>query len=299
LLIAQDQGYFAAERLDVEFTRLASVDLAVPMLIEGRIDAIAGVAVPALLYAMARGERVRAVSEKGSYQTGRCSRMAIMTRPGLLASRRGGSGPPPIRRISVGTQAPIHYLAERTLARAGLRLDDLEVLYVPDAPEIEALAAGTLDAAIVGEPWITRALREDKAELWIAGEDVLRDQAYAFIFYGPTLLERDPDAGRRFLIAYLRGLRRYLEGKTPGNIELLARVTGEAPATLQQSCWPEFDPHGSSDVTTLRDYQDWVLERGLIERIVRDDEFWDGSFIDHANRALAAREPGEQREERP
>lgn len=285
ILIAKEEGYFAAQGLDVELVTMNAVDMAVPLLLNGELDVIAGALVPGILNAAARGIAIKAVAERGSYARDGCTRLAILTRPGLLEQYEG-NGPPPLRRISLNPLPPMLYAVERVLAQAGVDLDTLESVHLPDAAEMEALRDGKIDAAFTGEPWLTRMLDAGAGDLWLRTEDALPGEAYGFSFYGPTFLERNPDAGRRWMIAYLEGVRRFQAGRTPETVELVARVTGEDPAMLARMCWPTFTADGRTDPAMIEAFQQWALEKELIEPAAAGVDLWDGSFVDAALKVL-------------
>jgi NitT/TauT family transport system substrate-binding protein len=286
LLIADAEGYFAEQNLEVEFVRLADPNNAMPMLLDGGVDVLTGGPTPAILNAMARGLPVRAVAEKGYLRAQGCSRAGLVIRKPLLEAANGGV--PAVRRISMDKAPQQLYLVEKMLAAAGLRMSDLDQKFVLHAPEMEALADGTLDAALAGEPWLTLNLERGHVVQWVRAEDVLPDAQLSFIYFGPNLLERDVSIGARFLAAYLKGVRLYEEGKTERNLELLARVTGDGQEMIEKMCWPAFVLDGRIDYSALRDFQQWAIERDLVEAVVEEAEFWDPKYLKAANDALSA-----------
>ena len=96
----------------------------------------------------------------------------------------------------------------------------------------------------------------------------------SFLFFGPNLLQKNPDAGRRFLIANLKAVRQLEEGKTKRNLEVLARVTEESTEELQQMCWPAYYRDGHIDSHSIADFQDWALKHKLIDRAATQQESW-------------------------
>ncbi len=284
LLVAQAEGYFAEQGLDVEFVRLSDPAAATPMLISGTLDVMPGGASPGVLNAMARGLPIRAVSDKGYFEPGRCSRGGLVLRadlakPGVDVRKR-------VHRISIDKQPQQQYLVEKMLESVGLRLRDLEALYIPHLPEIEAFSKGTVDAALASDPYNTMMVERKVAVQWVRQEDVFPGMQFSFLFFGPTLLQKNPDAGTRFLIAYLKAVRRLETGKTPENLELVTRLTEEGADAVKQMCWPSYYRDGRVEVQTIADFQKWALERKLIDRIVNEDEFFEPKLVAQANAAL-------------
>ncbi len=284
ILLARALGFFAEEGLDVEFIKVANSTEAIPSLLNGDLDVFPGSANPGLLNAMARGVPVRMVADRGYLDPSGCTSAAIMVPPGRAAAMR--ANPRLVRRISIERQHGTLYLIERSLESVGLSIDSLDTKFVPPLPEAEALGKGTLDAAFVGEPWIARAVSAGKAEIWIRVEAVLPHLQSGFIFFGPSLLTQDPDAGRRFLIAYRRGVARLLDGKTPENVQIMVRETGDTPELVRQSCWPTFRADGHIDLASTQDYQRWLLKKGLVRELATPAQMWDPSFLVYADSVL-------------
>ncbi len=287
VLIAYADSFFAEEGLDIEFIKVANSTEAIPALIKGDLDVFPASANPGLFNAMARGIAVRMVADRGYLDPNGCSSVAIAVPPGRAAAFR--ANPRIVRRVSIERQHGMLYMIEKSLASVGLSIDSLDTKIIPPLPEQEALGKGTLDAAFVGEPWIARAVSAGKAEIWIRVEDVLPNMQSGFIFYGPSLLTRDPDAGRRFLIGYRRGVAKLQEGKTPANVALLAKETGDTPELVRQACWPTLRQDGRVDLTSTLEYQRWLQRKGLVPVPATTDQMWDPSFLDYADSVLQRR----------
>ncbi len=285
LLMADAEGYFAEQGLEVEFVRLSDNSSALPMLVDGSLDVLTGGPTPAILNAMARGLPVRAVAEKGYFRTGGCSRGGLVIRKALLDDATGGV--PAVHRVSIEKSPQQRYLVEKMLEHVGIDPDSIQFLYILHAPEMEALSDGTLDAALAGEPWLTLNV-ERGAVQWVRVEDVEPDAQFSFVYFGPNLMNGDPDIGRRFLVAYLKAVREFEQGKTPRNLELLSRITGDGADMIRKMCWPPFREDGRVDFRGVRDFAAWAVERGLVDRKVPEAGFWEPSFLEAANRTLGA-----------
>lgn len=287
VLIAYADSFFAEEGLDVEFIKVANSTEAIPALLNGDVDVYPASANPGLFNAMARGMAVRIVADRGYLDPNGCTSVAIAVPPGRAAAMR--ANPRLVRRVSIERQFGVLYMIEKALESVGLSIDSLDTKIIPPLPEAEALGKGTLDAAFVGEPWIARAVSAGKAEVWIRVETVLPNMQSGFIFFGPSLLTRDPDAGRRFLIGYRRGVARLQEGKTPENVALLVKETGDTPELVRQSCWPTLRTDGRIDMASTQEYQRWLQQKGAVPKLATPDQMWDSSFLEYADSVLKGR----------
>jgi hypothetical protein len=113
----------------------------------------------------------------------------------------------------------------------------------------------------------------------VTGAEVLPNLQFSYFVFGPGMLDRRPvEDGARFLEAYLRAVRELEKGKTPPNIELLARATSLEPELLERACWTRFRSDGALDEESFRGFQEWLLERDLLDRMVEPEEYWDDRF---------------------
>lgn len=288
LLLARADSFFAQEGLEVEFVKVANSTDAIPSLINGDLDVLPASANPGLFNAMARDLPVRIVGDRGFFDSTGCTTTAIAVTPGKLEAIR--ANPRLVKRISVERQFGMQYIIEKSLASVGLHLDSLDSKFVPPLPEAEALAKGTLDAAFLGEPWIARDVAGGKAVVWIRAEQVLPNAQTGYVFFGPSILARDRDLGQRFMVAYRRGVAKLLEGKTPENVAIMARETGDTPDLVRQQCWPALHRDGRVDLASTMDYQRWLQQKGLVATLATTAQMWDSTFVVHADAVLRSRD---------
>ena len=100
------------------------------------------------------------------------------------------------------------------------------------------------------------------------------------------LLKENPDAGRRFMTAYLKAARQYSQGKTERNVEIVAKYTQLDPSFLKRAAWPTMREGGGVNTDSLLDFQDWALKRKYLDKKIPADRFWDPRFVEHARKAL-------------
>jgi NitT/TauT family transport system substrate-binding protein len=290
--IAAEEGYFAAQGLRVEFINMVNSAHAVPALAEGEVDVLSSAIRVNLLNAIARGAEIKFVADLGRVRAGDCTARAFLAHPALLAS--GALADPSDlagRRISADPAFYSGYVLERLLARGGLTLDDVELVGLSSPTEPGALENGSVDVVTSVEPWITRMVSAGQAAVWIAIEDVVPVFQVSTVVFGPTLLGADPEAGERFLIAYLQGVRQYNEGKTPRNLEILAKHTGLDPELLARCCWTPITADGRIDLASMLEYQRWMVGKGFLDRVLDEEAYWDPRLVDRACRALDESQP--------
>jgi NitT/TauT family transport system substrate-binding protein len=289
LFIAEEEGYYAEQGLEIEFVKMARSTEAIPALAQGDLDVLGAIVSVGLLNAMAKGGDIRFVADVAHINPTGCTYMAVMARralveAGQLDSPAGLQG----YQTSVQPSSISSYLVEKLLNTVGMTLDDVDTVDVMDPVELEAFETGALDAAAASEPWVTRMLQAGHAVDWVPAQQVIPGFQLTVIAYGPTLIDENPDAGKRFMTAYLKAVRQLNEGKTERNLDLLAEFTGLDREVLEQTCWPSTHPDGQINVQSVVDFQSWALENGYLDNPVTEEQLWDPSFIDYANEVLGA-----------
>lgn len=287
--IAQEEGYFADEGLEVEFVKFQRSSDAIPALLQGQIDVVGGALSFGLLNAMAKDQRMRLVADKGYLSDTGCSYTSILAGkhldPGRLNSKEALSG----LRIVTNLASSRGYFMEEMLAGYGLTAADVAVVDIPDAAAMEALGSGAIDLAVFVEPSITQALESGYAAEWLRVGERLPGFQIGLLTYGPNFLQRNPDIGERFMVAYIKGVRQYNQGKTARNLEILEKNTHLGKKLLELSCWPAFRDDGMIAGETVTAFQRWGSGRGLLDEVVDPARLINKRFTDHANQVLRAR----------
>jgi NitT/TauT family transport system substrate-binding protein len=284
--IAEEEGYFAEQGIQIEFVRLAPQD-STPALAQGEVDVSAGLVTAGLLNAIARGGKIRIVADQEHIDPVGCPQIALVARRSLVEA--GGLENPEQmegKQVDVLPASWNNYYLATLIATVGLTPDDLALTNIPSAAEIEALDKGTLDMSTIGEPWLTRMLQAGHTPILAPVQEVMPDSQVAVILYSSRLLDENPDAGKRFMIAYLEAVRQYNRGKTERNLELLAELTELDQAVLEEACLPAIRNDGTINVESVLDFQDWAVEAGFIESLALEEQLWDPSFVEYANEVL-------------
>jgi len=286
--IAEEEGYFTEQGLQVEFVKMADAVVGLPALIKGDLDVIPDVFYPSYLNAIARGARIRIVADRGYLVSTGCASVAIMARRTLVeegklsrVSQLKG------KRVAMTQGSSIlGYILEKVLSQDSLTLTDVETVFLQMPARLDAFAKGSIDVTLGSEPWVTRMLQAGHSVIWMPINHIVPNFQWAFLIYGPTLLENNPEAGKRFMVAYLKAVRQYNQGKTKRNLEIIAKHTGLDRELLQKCCWRAFQNDGQINIDSILDCQSWALQKGFLDKVVSPNQFWDPSFIEHANKVL-------------
>jgi len=277
--IADAEGYFEAQGLDIEFVQFERGADAIAALINGDIDVWGGATSASIFNAMQRAS-LKIVGGRGYFPEDDCGYTAFLLRSELLESGRVESAEDlaGLKVVQDREGGMRDYALRRLLENVGLSLEDVGVVTIVDEVVIDAFAEGDIDMAAMGEPWVARIASAGHAESWLSFGQVLPDYPFGIIVFGEQLLQEDEEAGMRFMDAFLQGIEQYNQGKTDRNLEILADMTGLERELLETACWPSYQADGGIDLQGLLDFQNWLVQNGYLDAALEPDQLWDSRF---------------------
>ncbi len=285
--IGKEEGYFAEQGIEIEFVEMRFQNI-IPTLAQGKVDVAAGFMSVNILNAIARGARIKFVADKGYIApTGSASAALVARRTLVEAGELDSPAQLKGKRIVMQQETIEGYYVEKLLNSVNLTLDDIEIVNILSPPvELEALEKGTIDLTATSEPWITRMLQAGHGVLWMPIQKIIPEFQFAFVLYGPTLLDKNPEVGKRFMVAYLKAVQQYNQGKTEHNLDLLTKFTGLDRELLKEACWVQMRNDGRMNVESVLDFQTWALGKGFLDKEVTGEQIWEPSFVEHACQVL-------------
>jgi ABC-type nitrate/sulfonate/bicarbonate transport system substrate-binding protein len=284
LFIAQDEGYFARQGIAVEFVKFQSAAASVPALVNGDIAVSGGQYSPAMVNAIIKDVNVRIVADKGRASSGACNTNGIVVRRELFESGE-------VTKVSdlkgrkIMFTSDQSYLISLLLERGNLTPDDVEIVNMDFASGVIALTNGAVDAADLSEPFNTQVNNSGSAVMLIPTNEYCPGFSYP-LYYGTAFLDKDPELGRRFMVAYLQGVRQYNQGKTERNLVIMGNYTKLDRYLLEQSCWMPVANNGDLPRKPIREFVDWMYANKKITQNPPDEQLFDMSYITYANGVL-------------
>ena len=272
LMIADAEGFFSAEGLDVEIVSGLRAEESVAALVTGDIDVLPGPLRAGLLSAIAQGANVRIAAGQGELARDGCTYFAVVLRPGLEPSPAT-----PIRKMRTSQDGATRYVVSRMLAPHGIDVKSIETVRIPEAVMVASLQNGSIDAVAVSEPALTRTSKTGR--IWIRAQDAVPDFQWGVLVFGERLLTKDRDAGFRFVRAYERGVAQYRQGKSARNVAIIAKATGESEAITREACWPTFRAGSPIEWQSIDQFQRWANTEHLMERTLARGQILDSAFV--------------------
>jgi NitT/TauT family transport system substrate-binding protein len=205
MYVAQERGYFAAEKLKVEMPPITSSVDAMPLLATGRIDAFVAAPGAGYINNVRNGVDAKYVASFGNPRPGGANSAFVALKGGPItdvASLKGHKVAVVGGKVGVGA-----FFLSEILGQAHLTLDDVTVVELNMPDGVVALSNGSVDMAyVLGVT--ARDLLGGGTHILVGDMDaVLAEGTGAGIVYGSRLLGQDSRVGAAFLRAIQRGAK--------------------------------------------------------------------------------------------
>jgi NitT/TauT family transport system substrate-binding protein len=178
------------------------------------------------------------------------------------------------------------------LQRHGMSLSDFVISPVLSPDQIGAFKGGSIDAAVMLEPYLTEATQaglvkqaSDLTETSPPDGEVLTG-----LLYGKELIE-NRGLGTAFMTAYMRGVRAYndamFHGRNKQQVEQIIAQESNTPLDLIEKTHPSgLDPEQRLDPAYLDRLQAFYLQQGTLTKTVAVNDLIDTSYGDAARQQL-------------
>jgi len=294
--VAVERGYYQQEGLDVELVSFADASEMVPSIATDQVEVGGLGGNPATWNAVARGVRLKLVMDKGSVRPG-YGYTALVIRKDVYDAGRGHSltdlaglhiafTPPGLATTNAMPMAV-------GMERAGASIDDLAIEPLPFPNQVPALANGSVDGAMIVEPFLTRALRQGSAVRVMGLDEMYPDFPIAQVAFSPPFYASP--AAKALVRGYIRAVRDYdnaVAGRTtPADRaaidEIMSRYTHIDAETVHEMVPVGLNPNGRFNVEGVRHAYRWFRERGFIPEPISDAAIDDLLGVELVDQVLA------------
>jgi len=290
-----EKGYFAEQGIAIEFVPFRSAaDMIAPLGV-GQIDIGGGAVSAGLFNALARGIDLRIVADKATIKPGQ-SYEALIIRKDLVESGRFRTLAD-LKGLKIGLAArgiSPHIDLAMFAARAGLTMNDIEIVVLAFPDMVPAMANRALDGALLIEPFRTLALVEGIGVFIESADKVYPNHQVAVVLYAPHMRREKVELGRKFMVAYLKGVRDFNDAFFKKNAvkkrEVIAALAKHTPvkdlALYEKMVMPYLDPNGAVNRISLRFDQQWYVQNGFVPTPVNLSLVVDDRFVLYALQQL-------------
>ena len=293
IYVADGLGYFAEQGLEIHYVDFGSASEVMPALARGDLE-IGDVGInPALFNAVARKFGIKLVADKGSMPPGFgfTSFVVAASVADQIKSARDLKG----RTLAMtppGLGTSNGFALNAYLSQANLTPSDISIVPIAFPEQIAALTNHSVDAAIMAEPFATRAVQTGIGVRVATLDQIVPYQQVAGLVYSDKFIAEHHDLGVAWMSAYIRGIRAYDAAFTSGTdkdriIGILADKTTIKDKQLWAAMIPAgLNPDGKLNEQSIADAANYFQAAGLTPEVPPVSTYLDTSFTDAAVKAL-------------
>jgi len=295
IFIANEKGYFKQEGIELDLQRFQTlVDMVAP-LAANQLDIGAGAPAAGLYNAIGRDVNLKIVADKGDTRSEYWDFSALTLRKDLVDSGKvkDFKDLKGLNLVTSGKGNSPEVSLAAALKKGGLTLKDINFTNMGFPDMVPAIANKAIDGGIVIEPFISTIESQGTGVRWKTNTDILgHNQQIAVIVYGPKVLSNQ-DVAKRWMIAYLRGVRDYNDAFGPQHkgydeaVQIMTKdTTVKDPAVYAKMKPAGIDPDGKLDVSAMQEDIDYYVESGQQKAQVDLKSLVDTSFQENAVQTL-------------
>ncbi len=265
LIVADTEGLFAQEGVNVELVRFSSAIERDSALQAGKIDG-AVTDVLAVVLANQGGFPLRITSLTNG-------RYGVAVAPGsAITSMQGLEG----KDVAVSLNTIIHYFADWSAAHAGMNPSAMRLVPIPKMPvRLEMLLAGQLAAAVMPEPFLTEAKLRGARILVASDDSGLEAGVLAF---PPLTLARSSAAIAGLYRAYWGAAQR-INADAERYRSILVSSLSFPDDAARAFVFPKYVKPRLPSQSSIESAEQWLLAKGLIKTAPAPSAIVDTSVV--------------------
>ena len=245
VFVAVDKGYFRDEGIEPVLVSTPLATDSISMTANGQTDIGATAAGVSLFSAGYRGLDLMIVGSMAVHPAP-TTVIPLMIRKDLWDSGAIRSGKD-LKGMAISTNSPggsIEYKLALILEQYGMTIGDVREIGIGQPETVLALQNKAIDAAILGEPYATEAVRRGLAVLDVTDSKMAAGDLGSVIVYNKGFIAKRRDVGVRAMRAMARAARDLQGGnwKTKENFEIFSRRFKTPQDTIEAITFPYFEP---------------------------------------------------------
>ena len=268
MYVAQQEGLFTKNGVNVEFIPVASAPERDQLIAAGRADGTINETLAVMLFNKENVQMqvvryaLRPTEEKGHFFILASSQSGISSVDGLKGVEIG---------VSQGTV--IEYVTERLLQADGFSSDEIKTIAVPKIPDRMALlASGKLKAGVMPDP--LASLVVGQGGMVVADDSSHPEYGFSVISFRKEMIDANPESIKGFLAAIEEATK--LVNADPAKYKNVLSEQKLVPAPLLEAYQaPAFPTAGVPTEEEWKDALIWLKEKGILTT--------DVSYVDSVN----------------
>ena len=291
LICAMERGYFHEQGIEVDIVPFKTASEMTPLIVRGDLAMMGGGVSVSFFNSVAQGMPLRYFVNRGQAPVWH----SIVVRKGLEGKVKSARDLKGLRIATSAAGGLSEYELGKTLETVGLSLDDIEAKHLGMPQSVAAIQTGAVDAGVFVGPFDTAAIQSGGFHLLYADELVKPRMEVSGLIYNSQWAGKNAAALDRFTVAYIRGVRCFLDAEKPGPLreEMIDGFVKYSPikdrAIYADMKWTAINPDGRVEVDSLMDMQNFYARRGYLTKKLPLDALFDPGPVERALRVLGVR----------
>ena len=291
LICGTERGYFREQDIEVDIVPFKTGSEMTPLMVRGDLAMMGGGVSVSFFNSVAQGMPLRYFVNRGQAPVWH----SIVVRKGLESKVKSAKDLKGLRIATSAVGGLSEYELGKTLETVGLNLDDIEGKHLSMPQSVAAIQTGAVDAGVFVGPFDTAAIQSGGFHLLYADELVKPRMEVSGLIYNSQWAAKNAAALDRFTVAYIRGVRCFLDAEQPGPLreEMIDGFIKYSPikdrAIYADMKWTAIHPDGKVEVDSLMDMQDFYARRGYLTKKLPLDALFDPGPVERALRVLGVR----------
>ena len=257
--VADQNGYFEAEGINVEFVPVKSAQERDALMQAGEIDGMLNDLISTGLFNRDDVQIKIVATARRAYPES--PQFRVLAAPGSdIASTQDLASVP----IAISQNTVIEYITDRMLEAEGLSSDQIEIVEVSAIPvRFEQLMAGQIDAATLPDPLAQGAMAAGATQ--VVDDSQYAQYSQSVLSFSTEAIESKPNTIEKFLKAWNTAVADL--NSDPDQFSDLMIEKGRVPESIQGTY--RMPPFPAGEVPSQAEWQDvvdWLLEKGLIDQ---------------------------------
>jgi NitT/TauT family transport system substrate-binding protein len=297
ICVAIAKGYFAEQGLDVQISPMQTAAMMMAPLGAGQLDVATGAPTAGMFNAVGHGIDLKCVASEAISAPG-YGVISVLVRKDLIDSGRVKTFKDlkGLTFAEVGQGTAAFVTMSEALRRGGHTYKDVHEVYIGFPEQIAAFANKSIDASCTIEPFATKAIQGGYAVRFSASDVLIPNGMNSIIFFSGGFIRNSRDAGVKFMVAYIKGLRFVAGALNKGRlngpnsaevIDALVKYSAIHDAAVFRETVPNaVDVNGSVNIPNLRFDLAAFRGAGYIDNETTVEQVVDTSFTDAALKIL-------------
>lgn len=259
--VAEQNGYFEAEGISVEFVPVKSAQERDALMQAGEIDGMLTDLISIGLFNREEAQVKVVATARRAYPDSPLFRLLAAPGSGITSTQDLAGA-----RVGISQNTVIEYLTDRMLEGEGLSPDQVEIVEVSAIPvRFEQLMEGQIQAATLPDPLAQGAIAA--GAILVVDDSQYTQISQSVLSFSTVAVDSKSSTIKKFLKAWNRAVNDL--NSNPDQYTDMLIEKGRVPESIQGSY--QMPPFPEGEVTNQAEWQDvvdWLLEEGLIDKPV-------------------------------